>query len=89
MRGSAGSLAAASAEVAQAPTLLLSGGGALIGPEAYQVAADLRAEVTERTMVMAANRLILIAAAVLAIGSALALAGVIEPQDLLLGIGRV
>jgi len=88
LRGSAGSLAAASADVAQAPALLLSGGGALIGPEAYQVPADLRAEVTERTMVMAANRLIFIAVAVLAIGSALALAGVIAPQDLLLGIGR-
>ncbi len=38
-------------------------------------------------MVMAANRLLLAALAVLAVGSVLSLAGVIEPTDLLLGIG--
>lgn len=88
LRGSAGSLTAASADVAQAPMLLLAGGGALVGAEAYQAAADLRAEVNERAMVMAANRMIVIAVAVLAVGSALALAGIIDPRDLLLGIGR-
>lgn len=88
LRGSAGSLTAASADVAQAPMLLLAGGGALIGAEAYQAAADLRADVNERAMVMAANRMIVVAVAVLAVGSALALSGIIDPSDLLLGIGR-
>jgi hypothetical protein len=88
LRGGAGSMAAASAEVAQAPALLLASGGALIGAEAFQVAADLRADVTERTMVMAGNRLIGLAVAVLVVASALALAGIIDPGDLLLGIGR-
>ena len=40
-----------------------------------------------RTMVIAANRLLVVALAVLAVGSVLSLAGVIEPTDLLLGIG--
>jgi hypothetical protein len=88
LRGGAGSIAAASAEVSQAPALLLASGGALIGAEAFQVAADLRADVTERTMVMAGNRLIGLAVAVLVVASALALAGIIDPSDLLLGIGR-
>ncbi|HUF07352.1 MAG TPA: DUF6754 domain-containing protein [Candidatus Binatia bacterium] len=88
LRGSAGSLTAASADVAQAPMLLLAGGGALVGAEAYQAAADLRADVNERAMVMAANRMIVVAVAVLAVGSALALAGITDPRDLLLGIGR-
>ena len=87
LRGGAGSLAAGSAEIAQAPALLLASAGALIGPEAYQVPADLRAEPTERTMVMAGNRLILGAVAILLVGSVLALAGVLDPADLLLGIG--
>jgi alanine dehydrogenase len=87
-RGGAGSLAAASAEVAQAPSLLLAGGGALVGAEAFQVAADLRADVGERTMVIAANRLIGFAAAAIVIGTALALMGIIHPADLLLGIGE-
>lgn len=88
LRGGAGSLAAASAEVSQAPSLLLAGGGALVGAEAYQVAADLRADVGERTMVIAANRLIGFALAAIVIGTALALAGIIDPADLLLGIGE-
>jgi hypothetical protein len=88
LRGGAGSLAAASAEVAQAPSLLLAGGGALVGAEAFQVAADLRADVGERTMVIAANRLIGFAVAAIVIGTALALAGIIQPADLLLGIGE-
>jgi alanine dehydrogenase len=88
LRGGAGSLAAASAVVAQAPSLLLAGGGALVGAEAFQVAADLRADVGERTMVIAANRLIGFAAAAIVIGTALALMGIIHPADLLLGIGE-
>jgi hypothetical protein len=86
--GRAGSLAAASAEAGQAPLLLLAGSQALIGPEPYQAAADLRADVDERTMVLAANRLIVLALLVLLMGSMLALTGVADPGDLLGGAGR-
>jgi hypothetical protein len=86
--GGAGSLAIASAEASQASSLLLGGSQALIGPEPYQAAADLRAAVDERTMVMAANRLIAIALLVILLGSVLALAGIGDPGDLLGGAGR-
>jgi hypothetical protein len=88
LRGSAGSLASASAEAAQAPSLLLGGGVALIGPEPFQAGADLRSSVEERTMVRAANRLIGLAIAIILAGSFLALAGVVDPADFLAGIGR-
>lgn len=88
LRGASGSLVAGSAEASQAPTILLAGGGALIGPELYQAPADLHAEVNERTMVKAANRLLYAALAVLVLASALSVAGIIDPRDLLLGIGR-
>jgi hypothetical protein len=87
LRGGAGSLTAATAEAAQAPSAILAGGGALIGPELFQAASDLRADTNERTMVMAANRLIAVAVLAVVVGSALVLAGVIVPDDLLLGIG--
>jgi hypothetical protein len=87
LRSGGGSFAAGTAEASQAPTPLLAGGGALVGPQLFTAAADLRADANERTMVMAANRLLAATVAVLAVGSALALAGVIEPSDLLLGIG--
>lgn len=87
LRGGAGSLTAATAEAAQAPSAILAGGGALIGPELFQAASDLRADTNERTMVMAANRLIVVAVLAVAVGSALVLAGVIVADDLLLGIG--
>lgn len=86
--GGAGSLAIASAEAGQASSLLLGGSHALIGPEPYQAAADLRAAVDERTMVMAANRLIGIAILIIFLGSILALAGIADPGDLLGGAGR-
>ena len=86
--GGAGSLAIASAEASQASSLLLGGSQALIGPEPYQAAADLRAGVDERTMVMAANRLIAIALVVIIVGSILALAGIGDPGDLLGGADR-
>lgn len=87
LRGGAGSLTAASAEVPQAPSLMLVAGGALVGAEAYQAPADLRADAIERTGVLAANRLILMATATLVIASALALAGIVDPRTLLLGLG--
>lgn len=87
LRGGAGSLTAVSAEVPQAPSLMLVAGGALIGAEAYQAPADLRPDATERTGVIAANRLIVLAIATLVVGSALTLAGVVDPRALLLGSG--
>jgi hypothetical protein len=89
LRASAGSLATASAEAAQAPSLLLGGGAAaLIGPEPFQAGADLRSDVEERTMVLAANRLIGIAVVVIVVGSILALAGIVDLGGFLAGTGR-
>jgi hypothetical protein len=87
LRNGGGSLSAGTAEAAQAPTPLLAGGGALVGPQLFGAAADLRADPYERTMVVAANRIIITAVVVLVAGSALALGGVIDASDLLLGIG--
>ena len=88
LHGGAGSMATASAEAAQAPSLLLSGGGVLIGPEPFQAVADLRTEVEERTMIMAANRLIGLAIAVIVVGSILVLAGVFDLAGFLAGTNR-
>ncbi|MCA1570446.1 MAG: hypothetical protein LC798_09075 [Chloroflexi bacterium] len=88
LRGGAGSLASASAEDAQASSLLLGGGAALIGPQPFQAGADLRSGAEERTMVMAANRLIGLAILVIGVGSILALTGVADLGELLAGTGR-
>jgi hypothetical protein len=88
LRGGAGSLAAGSAEAAQAPSILLAGGAALIGPEPFQAGADLRSSVDERTMVLAANRLIWLAITVIVVGSILALVGVMDLAGFLAGIRR-
>ena len=87
LRGGAGTLIAGSAEPAQAPTLVATAGAALVGPALMTAAADLRADLNERTMVLAGNRLLLGAVAILAAATVLSLAGVIRPSDLLLGIG--
>jgi len=84
LRGGAGSLTAGTAEPAQVSSVLLAG-GSIIGPGAYQVAADLRADPTERTMVMAANRLILIGVVAIVVGAALAAAGILDPAAFLAG----
>lgn len=73
------------ANAGQASSLLLEGEGVLIGPQLYQASADLRAGGFERTMVLAANRLIWIAVAVMVIGSLLALAGAAQVGPSLLG----
>jgi hypothetical protein len=85
LRGGAGALTVATSEPSQASSALLAAAGALVGPEPYQVAADLRADVNERTTVMAANRLVLIAVAAIVVGSVLALAGLVDPAAVLLG----
>ena len=84
--GTAGALHAGTAETSQVPALFLTATGTLIGPELYQAPADLRSEVEERTMVTSANRLILAALVLMAVGSALALAGVFDLRDVLLGV---
>lgn len=86
LRAGSGSLAAGTAEPAQVASVLLATGSALVGPEPYQAPADLRADLNERTMVVAANRLIILAVVAIVIGSALALAGIVDPVDMLLGI---
>lgn len=85
--GTAAALHAGTAEPSQAPTPLLMASGALIGPELFQAPADLRSEVEERTMVTSANRLLAVAVAIVVVGSALALAGILDVASVLLGAG--
>ncbi len=60
----------------QAASVLLTGGGAMIGPELFQATSDNGAR-ADRTGILAANRLVWAALAVIGIGSLLAwLAGV-------------
>lgn len=66
------------ASASQAAAILLTGDGALIGPELYQAPSDLRSAGHERTGVLAANRLILVAVAVIALGSLLAVGAGVE-----------
>jgi hypothetical protein len=86
LRGGAGALAAGTAEAAQAASVLVGGGGAMIGAEPFQAASDLRADVNERTMVLAANRLIILVIAALVVGGALSLTGVLDVPGLLNGV---
>ena len=85
--GGAGTLIAGTAEPAQSAGVVVAGGG-LIGPGLFTAPADLRPDLNERTMVLAANRILLLAVAVLVAGTLLSAVGVIQPEDLLLGIGR-
>jgi hypothetical protein len=85
LRGGAGALTAGTAEPAQAGSVLLVG-STLLGPAAYQASADLRADPTERTMVAAANRLMLLAVAAIVAGTVLAWAGLIDPGVILSGV---
>ena len=73
---------------ARRPHRVSAGGGALVGPELFQAAADLRSD-RERADRWCWRRIVSSGLAVWpsSIGSVLCLAGVIEPIDLLLGIG--
>jgi hypothetical protein len=87
LRSGAEALVAGTAEGSQVPSVLLAGGdGTLVGPEPFQVAADLRSDVAERTTVLAGNRLLWLAALVIVAGSALALADVLDLRGFLVGI---
>jgi hypothetical protein len=85
LRGTAGSLTAGTAEASQAGTVLLASPDGLVGPEPFQVAADLGAVVEERTAVTAANRLIAMAVLVAILVSMLALLDVVDLVPFLLG----
>ncbi len=88
LRVTAGAMVSGTAEAAQAAAPVFVGGGVLIGPELFQVAGDLRSDVNDRSVALAANRLIGLAVVTIIAASVLALTGLIEPSDLLLGIGR-
>lgn len=63
------------ADVAQAPTVLLEGTGTLIGADLYAAPAELRPGGHARTAVLATNRLIGLAVAVVVLGLVVAIAG--------------
>ena len=87
LRSGAEALVAGTAEGSQVPSVLLAGGDAtLVGPEPFQVAADLRSDVAERTTVLAGNRLLWMAALMIATGSILALGEVLDLRGFLVGI---
>ena len=87
LRGGAEALVAGTAEGSQLPSVALAGGdGILVGPEPFQVAADLRADVAERTTVLAGNRLLWLTALTIVVGSALGLADVLDLRGFLVGI---
>lgn len=66
------------AAASQAGSILLNGEGTLIGPELFQAPSDLRSTGHERTGVLASNRLILAAVALIVLGSLAAAVGGVE-----------
>lgn len=66
------------ATAGQAASILLTGEGALVGPELYQAPSDLRSAGHERTGVLATNRLIAAALATMVLGSLLAIAAGVD-----------
>jgi hypothetical protein len=72
------------ADPSQATSVLLSGEGTMIGPELYQAASDLRGR-SDRTGVLAANRVILVAVAVIVVGSLAAWLGGLDVAAALVG----
>ena len=75
------------ADAEQASSVLLEGDGTLIGPELFLAPADLHGAAGERTLALATNRVIWVGVAILVIGTALALTGVADVRDFLLGAG--
>ncbi|HYM53220.1 MAG TPA: DUF6754 domain-containing protein [Candidatus Dormibacteraeota bacterium] len=69
----------------QAGSVLLSGDGALIGPELYQAPSDLRASGHDRTGVLASNRLILAVIGLVLVGSFAAVAAGVDLAGALAG----
>ena len=83
--GGAGSATFGTADGAQAPAIILAVGGTLIGPQLFEASADLRADPVERTSVLAADRLLAIAIAVIVLGTALLLGGLVDVRGFLTG----
>lgn len=81
----AGSTSFGTADAAQAPAILLGAGGAMIGPQPLQASADLRADAVERTSVLAADRVIIMAIAIIVLGTALLLGGLLDMRGFLTG----
>jgi hypothetical protein len=73
------------ASASEVASVLLTGDGTLIGPEVYQAPSDLRKAGHERTGVLAANRLLMAAAAAIVVGSVVALASGIDLAPALAG----
>ncbi|HEX2193433.1 MAG TPA: DUF6754 domain-containing protein [Candidatus Limnocylindria bacterium] len=68
----------------QASSVLLTGEGTMIGPELFQATSDIRGR-ADRTGVLAANRLLLVALAVIALGSLLAWVAGVDVTTVLAG----
>lgn len=83
--GETGARTAATAEVSQIGSILISAEGALIGPELFGAAAELRAAGAERVVARAATRLLVIGIAILLAGTILALAAGLDVPAFLLG----
>lgn len=73
------------ANPSQATSLLLSSDATLVGPQLFQAPADVRAGAPERLTSLAANRLLWAAITVLMVGTALALGGIVDLPDFLVG----
>lgn len=73
------------ATVSQVASVLLSGEGTLVGPELYQAPSDLRAAGHARVGVLAANRLLFAAVAVIVVGSLATLVGDVDLAAALAG----
>jgi hypothetical protein len=73
------------ASASQIASVLLLGEGTLVGPELFQAPSDLRGSGHARTGVLAANRLLLAAVAVIVIGSLIVVAGGVDLAAALAG----
>lgn len=76
---------AGTASPTQAASVLMTGEGTLIGPELYQAPGDLRAAGHDRTGVLAMNRLLVAAVAVMVLGAAVGWAAGIDVAGTLAG----
>jgi hypothetical protein len=83
--GGAGSTSFGTADAAQAPAILLTAGGTMIGPQLFEATADLRADPVERTSVLAADRLLIMAITIIVVGTVLALGGLLDVRGFLTG----
>ncbi|HEY7526471.1 MAG TPA: DUF6754 domain-containing protein [Candidatus Limnocylindria bacterium] len=73
------------ASTSQIASVLLLGEGTLAGPELYQAPSDLKGSGHERTAVLAANRLLAAAVAVILVGSLVVVAGGVDLAAALAG----